>query len=336
MRRRRVHDLMLVAVLSAWGCSRGGQPSSSAAGNPEADASRAALAPSVLCSHSYLLLASHSMDDLQSGGYCKLCNDHDPDACELDWPSSDMMGCSEYDVMRHTIEASLGKSFDDPRWQTYFSATPWYRPDPAFTEARLSSTARANMATLVAREAECRKELCAGSEAEPELCMSTDEMLAGLASAVSTGSGHIGEAPLPRGSRLEPCQVVLEHTRVDEETGQPKQQRIPIRRLVREWDVEALRAAEWKTAAPIPVTIDQARELLKATEETHAGVRMVSGEVGDGSLTYSFDEAGRATSAAWDPTADSSAYQYEYRYTCSPAPAADKRPYYADDRPATP
>jgi hypothetical protein len=107
-----------------------------------------ALDTKTLCADNAILLTQHSFDSLQAGGYCKLCKKFDESACELDWPFSDVPSCKAYDEMRNGIFAFYGRTFDSEEWRAFFAKKSWYKPDPAFTEARLSAIARANIAYL--------------------------------------------------------------------------------------------------------------------------------------------------------------------------------------------
>ena len=69
--------------------------------------------------------------------------------CELDWPSSDIPGCSMYDEMRNEIFARYGRKFSPKKWQRYFAKQKWYVPRDDYTDAWLSKTAQANVQTLI-------------------------------------------------------------------------------------------------------------------------------------------------------------------------------------------
>ena len=101
-----------------------------------------------LCADNAILLTQHSYESLRAGGYCKLCKKFDESACELDWPFSDVPSCKAYDEMRNGIFAYYGRTFEKEEWRAFFAAKPWYKPDSAFTEARLSPVARTNVAFL--------------------------------------------------------------------------------------------------------------------------------------------------------------------------------------------
>ncbi len=107
-----------------------------------------------LCSENGLLLTRFSYKDLQQGGYCKRCKPFDETACEMDWPTSDVWSCRNYDRMRNAIFASYGYVFSKDEWKNEFSSKNWYRPDPSFTEGRLSAVAKDNVAYLKKAAAE--------------------------------------------------------------------------------------------------------------------------------------------------------------------------------------
>jgi hypothetical protein len=115
--------------------------------------------------------------------------------------------------------------------------------------------------------------------------------------------------------------VVWRHTEYHEETRAATTRTRRVRRLVRHWPAD-LRDVDWKTVAPLPLTADQARALLPRIHEyaDDSGAVMLA-DVGDGTLSYHFDEKGRTVRVGWDPSADSSDFEYRYQYTCSPAPS---------------
>jgi len=55
-------------------------------------------------------------------------------------------------ILRNAVYASYGRRFETPWLQRYFYMHSWYAPDPTFTESRLTSTDRANIALIVAAE----------------------------------------------------------------------------------------------------------------------------------------------------------------------------------------
>ena len=54
--------------------------------------------------------------------------------------------------MRQEIYARRGKVFKEPWFQTYFSSFSWYKPNPDFTDAQLTTVEKQNIATIVAYE----------------------------------------------------------------------------------------------------------------------------------------------------------------------------------------
>lgn len=116
--------------------------------------------------------------------------------------------------------------------------------------------------------------------------------------------------------RLRPCRVELRRTDYDEETRAPSTHRHTVARLVRRWPSE-LRDEGWRTVAPIPLTLEQARRLLREpAEDVVAGRTTMVVMMSDGTLLYAFDGQGRTEQVDWDPAADSSTYTYSYRYRC--------------------
>jgi hypothetical protein len=59
--------------------------------------------------------------------------------------------------LRNEIFARHGRPFTDPALRSYFASLPWYREDPAYTDARLTPTERYNVASLVRYEARARR-----------------------------------------------------------------------------------------------------------------------------------------------------------------------------------
>ena len=47
-----------------------------------------------------------------------------------------------------SLVARFGYVFSKPKWQEQFGKLPWYKPDPTFTEAKLSPLAKANVQKL--------------------------------------------------------------------------------------------------------------------------------------------------------------------------------------------
>lgn len=138
-------------------------------------------------------------------------------------------------------------------------------------------------------------------------------------SDASRDPAAIAPRAIAAGDRLAPCAVVLVHTSYDEDTRAPTVTRHAARRLLRVWR-DDLRESEWHGVAPIPLTEAQAHALLPAPQELGpAAGGGVFATVGDGTLSYSFDDAGRSAQVGWDPTADSSTYEFEYAYDCVPS-----------------
>jgi formylglycine-generating enzyme required for sulfatase activity len=99
------------------------------------------------CGDPCALLTLYAYDDLTANA-CKICKKHDPTFCQTDFPWSDVPSCEAYDELRNCIFARFGYVFSKPKWQKQFSALPWYKPDPAFTEAKLPPVAKANVQKL--------------------------------------------------------------------------------------------------------------------------------------------------------------------------------------------
>lgn len=119
------------------------------------------------CGNNALLLTQYSYAYLQSH-YCDLCGSVDELGCELDWPSSDVMLCSEVDMLRNTIFARYGYVFKTAKWAAVFKQKAWYKPDPSFTLKKLSPEAKQNATFLkkMSKAAQlcipCRDDNCPG------------------------------------------------------------------------------------------------------------------------------------------------------------------------------
>ncbi len=101
------------------------------------------------CADDCLLLLDHPHAALQDGGFCDLCGEHVPEACELDWPSGDVMPCDRADWLRNCLYARLGYDFDTaPEWRVVLDDEPWYAPDPAFSWSAVSPVRSANVKWL--------------------------------------------------------------------------------------------------------------------------------------------------------------------------------------------
>jgi len=99
------------------------------------------------CGDACSLLTLYSYDELAANA-CKICKKHDKTFCEMDFPFSDVPSCDAYDELRNCIFARFGYVFAKPKWQQQFGKLPWYKPDPAFTEAKLPPVAKANVQKL--------------------------------------------------------------------------------------------------------------------------------------------------------------------------------------------
>jgi hypothetical protein len=99
------------------------------------------------CGDPCALLTLYAYDDLVANA-CKLCKKYDTTFCEMDFPFNDVPACDAYDELRNCVYAHFGYVFAKPKWQQQFSKMPWYKPDPAFTEAKLPPVAKANVQKL--------------------------------------------------------------------------------------------------------------------------------------------------------------------------------------------
>jgi hypothetical protein len=124
------------------------------AGGPRPDP-LAGRSPQEVCNDDALLLLKYSFDELRShDGFKKRCCVKgalgDDDRCQLDWPSSDVMACSDVDLWRNRIFALYGYTFKDPKFKKYFEAQPWYQPRADFDASWLPPVAQQNVAALKA------------------------------------------------------------------------------------------------------------------------------------------------------------------------------------------
>jgi hypothetical protein len=119
----------------------------------DAPGGRIVAQPRAMCVPSCQLLTAYTVAEVQAG-YCALCGAHDDSACVMDWPSNDVPSCEIWDFYRNCIYATYGRTFEKPQWRDAFGKEPWYRLDPAYTDARLSPVAEANIKELVRRKAE--------------------------------------------------------------------------------------------------------------------------------------------------------------------------------------
>lgn len=72
----------------------------------------------------------------------------DPAVVDLDayWD----LDAGKIDLLRNEIFAARGRAFATPAYREYFAAQPWYRVDPAYSDARLSANDKANAEILAA------------------------------------------------------------------------------------------------------------------------------------------------------------------------------------------
>jgi uncharacterized protein len=109
------------------------------------------------CRDACALLTRYAFDDLAANA-CKMCRKLDDTYCESDFPWNDVPPCEAYDELRNCIYARFGYVFSKPKWQKQFGKLPWYKPDPAFTEAKLPPVAKANVQKL--KELKATREGC--------------------------------------------------------------------------------------------------------------------------------------------------------------------------------
>ena len=100
-----------------------------------------------ICGDACALLTLYAYDDLVANA-CKLCKRHDKMFCGMDFPFGDVPTCDAYDELRNCLFARFGYVFGKPQWQQRFAKLPWYKPDPAFTEAKLPPVVKANIQKL--------------------------------------------------------------------------------------------------------------------------------------------------------------------------------------------
>lgn len=113
--------------------------------------------PETMCKWNEILLTMHSYTDLANGKYCDLCKSYDEMACELDWPSSDVMECREYDVMRNGIYAVYGHVFKKEVWQKEFATRPWYKASGSVDGLTMPVVAQKNVTYLMQAQKRCQK-----------------------------------------------------------------------------------------------------------------------------------------------------------------------------------
>lgn len=106
-----------------------------------------------MCTPDCRLLTAYTFDEV-TANYCTLCGAHDEMACELDWPTNDVPSCEIWDYYRNCIYATYGRTFEKDQWKQAFGSQPWYRPDPGYSDAKLSPVAKANIAEAQRRKAD--------------------------------------------------------------------------------------------------------------------------------------------------------------------------------------
>jgi formylglycine-generating enzyme len=146
---KSVSDTTPVRALAAAAPAATPAPPAGQPGKPALDAAT--------CGDPCALLTLYAYDDLTANA-CKICKKHDPTFCQTDFPWSDVPSCEAYDELRNCIFARFGYVFSKPKWQKQFSALPWYKPDPAFTEAKLPPVAKANVQKL--KDLKAKKQGC--------------------------------------------------------------------------------------------------------------------------------------------------------------------------------
>lgn len=67
------------------------------------------------------------------------------------------LSAEELELLRFEIAARHGKIFNNPETQSYFSAKPWYKPDPKFSEKGLTQIELNNIKLLYKLEGEKRR-----------------------------------------------------------------------------------------------------------------------------------------------------------------------------------
>jgi formylglycine-generating enzyme required for sulfatase activity len=100
-----------------------------------------------ICGDACALLTLYAYDDLVANA-CKICKKYDKMFCGMDFPFGDVPACDAYDELRNCVFARYGYVFSKPQWQQRFAKLPWYKPDPAFTEAKLPPVVKANIQKL--------------------------------------------------------------------------------------------------------------------------------------------------------------------------------------------
>ena len=93
------------------------------------------------------LLVQHDYAYVQTN-ICTLCGPVSSNYCEFDWPSNDVMACSDLDTMRNSIYAYYGRPFSTDKWKNYFAGQEWYKVNPDYSDALLSEAAKRNVVLL--------------------------------------------------------------------------------------------------------------------------------------------------------------------------------------------
>ena len=105
-----------------------------------------------MCTPDCRLLTAYTFDEVIEH-YCTLCGAHDDMACTLDWPTNDVPSCEIWDYYRNCIYATYGRPFEKEQWKQAFGSQPWYHPDPRYSDAKLSPTAKINVEDAQRRKA---------------------------------------------------------------------------------------------------------------------------------------------------------------------------------------
>ena len=104
-----------------------------------------------------VLLLHNDLAELIDGGFCRLCGEQNPAACE-GFPHAPPVTCAEYDWLRNCMYARLGYDFEGAEeWRVEFEDEGWYRPDPAFRFSRVSGVQADNARGLkeIVRDGDC-------------------------------------------------------------------------------------------------------------------------------------------------------------------------------------
>ena len=125
-------------------------PENSPTGQPKAYDPLAGKALADICNSNGLALIKWPYDKLSSDfkGLCCVKGGLDDERCEMDWPSSDILSCGEYDEMRNEIYAHYGRRFQSKRWQQTFGKQAWYKVRDDYSDSWVSKIAMANVSQL--------------------------------------------------------------------------------------------------------------------------------------------------------------------------------------------